>query len=159
MRRRRSPGPRIVKSERAAIRLLSSLMPHSQDMGQLVADVAAFRRRPIHLGMRDLGRTGLEPSGVTLGTDTADYIFVNSDESGWHRTLVILHELGHVVLGHVDALMQRSDAGDPVAMWRHMYKTTEEQQAERIARLLLLQAMSRAGVDDSDVARIASIVE
>lgn len=62
--------------------------------------VAASRGRPVQLHPYPF------PDGVTSGlcvsTERADHIFYEAHTSFLHQEHIILHELGHVVLGHVE---------------------------------------------------------
>lgn len=139
------------------MRLLSALIPNPWSVEQFVANIAEYRGRPIMLAEKDLGG-GTEPSGVTIASEERDYIFVQAGETGARRDLILMHEAAHIVLGHVDELARASSGDTPVVMWRHMYLTQQERHAELVATLMLLQLMSRSNIDDTDIARIASVL-
>ena len=72
-------------------------IPQPFSLEALAAVVAADRGRPLHvLPLPGLdGTDGL--SGAWAATDCADYVLIDAASSGWHRDLIGLHEIGHVL--------------------------------------------------------------
>ena len=72
-------------------------IPRPFSLEAFAAAVAADRGRPLHvLPLPGLdGTDGL--SGAWAATDCADYVLIDAASSGWHRDLIGLHEIGHVL--------------------------------------------------------------
>ena len=72
-------------------------IPQPFSLEALAAAVAAGRGRPLHvLPLPGLdGTDGL--SGAWAATDRADYVLIDAASSGWHRDLIGLHEIGHLL--------------------------------------------------------------
>jgi hypothetical protein len=72
-------------------------IPRPFSLEAFAASVAAHRDRPLHvLPLPGLdGTDGL--SGAWAATDCADYVLIDAASSGWHRDLIGLHEIGHVL--------------------------------------------------------------
>ncbi|HWH01081.1 MAG TPA: hypothetical protein VNV66_17610, partial [Pilimelia sp.] len=65
-------------------------------------DLGAARGRPIHLIPWDT-TTATVPCGLWISTDRADYIVYERAAAAILREHIILHELGHLLLGHTGA--------------------------------------------------------
>lgn len=72
-------------------------IPQPFSLEALAAAVAADRGRPLHvLPLPGLdGTDGL--SGAWAATDCADYVLIDAASTGWHRDLIGLHEIGHIL--------------------------------------------------------------
>ena len=82
-------------------------IPQPFSLEAFAAAAAADRGRPLHvLPLPGLdGTDGL--SGAWAATDCADYVLIDAASSGWHRNLIGLHEIGHV--------LGAGQASDPLA--------------------------------------------
>lgn len=131
---------------------LRDLTPDPWDPDLFAQRLAEERGRSIHLIPTDLGGEEL-PSGVTLGTTKADYVFYDENAWGIRQITVIMHELSHLALGHVDETREEGSdaprwltAGDsPVGAirLRHDYRTADEHDAELLATLLVADLRQR----------------
>jgi hypothetical protein len=125
-------------------------VPQPFSLEALAATVAADRGRPLHiLPLPGLdGTDGL--SGAWAATDCADYILIDAAASSWHRDLIGLHEIGHV-LGDArafgtspGALARKLRHGLRTAAFRQIpgrgaCSTGGEQEAELTAWLILAE--------------------
>lgn len=92
------------------------------------------------------------PCGLWLGTVTEDMLFIESGTTPFHREQIILHELAHMLCGHVgppatshayaaQSLAPEIDAATVEMMLaRTSYTTKQEQEAETLATLISSQA-------------------
>lgn len=123
-------------------------IPRPFSLEVFAAAVAAHRNRALRIlplpGLQ--GADGL--SGAWVATDSADYVFVDADASPWHRDLIGLHEISHVLCGHGAAGSRfRELAGDLVpslgdvtvqrVLGRHGGCSRDEQEAELMACFIL----------------------
>lgn len=65
------------------------------------ANLAELRGRPIVLIPWDTRQIN-QPTGLWIGTAKADYIVFDALTTAIHRAHIVLHELGHLLLGHHD---------------------------------------------------------
>ncbi|WP_372410178.1 toxin [Streptomyces luteireticuli] len=88
------------------------------------------------------------PCGIWLATNEADFIVVEANTSRLHRDHIIAHELAHMLCGHRDSTgLDPTGFGyllpnlDPQRvreiLGRTSYSSTEEQEAETVASLIL----------------------
>ncbi|MBP2476723.1 hypothetical protein JOF53_005595 [Crossiella equi] len=127
--------------------LVSTLdIPEPFDVRSLVASLAAERGRPIEL--IPLAARPSTPCGVLAATDRADYLFYTSDTSPLHQEHILLHELGHLLCGHVgtgdlsETVSQVLMPNLPVELVRRVlgrttYAQEQEQEAELVASLIM----------------------
>jgi hypothetical protein len=123
-------------------------IPRPFSLDFFAAAVAAHRKR----ALRILPLPGLEDadglSGAWVATDTADYVLIDADASPWHRDLIGLHEISHVLCGHgASGSRLREFAGTLVpslgdvtvqrVLGRHGGSGRDEQEAELMACLIL----------------------
>jgi hypothetical protein len=123
-------------------------IPRPFSLDVFAAAVAAHRNRALRIlplpGLA--GTDGL--SGAWVATDTADYVLIDADASPWHRDLIGLHEISHVLCGHGAAGSRfRELAGTLVpslgdvtvqrVLGRHDGSSRDEQEAELMACLIL----------------------
>ncbi|WP_157531380.1 hypothetical protein [Kitasatospora sp. Root107] len=116
------------------------------DPEELVAALAERRGRPIEL--IQLPVRGRTPCGLLVTTDRADYIGYPSATTALHQQHILLHELGHLLSGHVGTgelsagaaqalLPNLSDELVHRVLGRTVYTELEEQEAELFASLAL----------------------
>lgn len=90
-------------------------------------------------------------SGAWIATDTADLVLIDADASPWHRNLIGLHEISHILCDHADGVPSLQVlAGDLLPalsnvavrriLGRHGYSCEDEQQAEFMACHILERA-------------------
>lgn len=147
------------------------------------ADLALVRDRVVervgHLVITAPMSMGGAASGMTLTTDDAHIVLYETDTSAWHQRHIVMHEYGHLLMGHEKEAATTEAA---VALWaptldagtvmRHMgiapdyaryqaYARSAELEAEIIATLLM-ERTSPTLVDeaplDGEAARIAAQV-
>jgi hypothetical protein len=105
-------------------------LPHPWNAEEFVLGIARGRRRHIELMPTDLDGS---MCGLWVATDQADYIAYARHTSGLHRDQIILHELGHIIIGHPGtSLDPRRPAG--------RYAAGHEREAELFATLILRRA-------------------
>lgn len=127
--------------------LASIDIPDPFDIQVLCDRIAAQRGRPLHLHSVP-GVSGTDaPCGVWIATEKADHIFHEAATSPLHQDHIILHEIGHMLLGHRSILdgVQADGGGlfpdiDPATvvslLTRASYGTEDERDAERLAGLI-----------------------
>lgn len=115
--------------------------------------LAAQRGRPIVLLPLPVPTSPELPTGMWYASPTTDYIMFDSQTSAYHREQIILHEAAHILWGHHgpeledNAIMYR----DPTGLPRARYSTQQEQEAETLASMLLLNGRrGRANGGTSD---------
>ncbi|MFG2291205.1 hypothetical protein ACGFOU_34655 [Streptomyces sp. NPDC048595] len=110
-------------------RLIKELaLPAATDLRGMCDLVAARVERPVHLVPMSLGGV---VSGMTAVTDDGYWIFYELQTSPWHQAHIVLHELGHLLLGHAqdpvvteDALKVWTPSVDVTTALRRMGLTT-----------------------------------
>ena len=126
---------------RCAATVGSMRMPSPFTVAALVETVSEQRGRPLHVQAHD---HELGPCGVWLALPDADFIFYTATTSAVHREHIVLHELGHVLSGHIssetpdEALLRRlMPRVDPAVvrfvLARTTYSAAEELEAEVMA--------------------------
>ncbi|MFD5134002.1 hypothetical protein [Streptomyces olindensis] len=127
--------------------LASIDIPDPFDVHVFCDRIAAQRGRPLHLHSVP-GISGMDaPCGVWIATEKADHIFHEAATSPLHQDHIILHEIGHMLLGHRSILdgVQTEGGGlfpdiDPATvvslLTRTSYGTEDERDAERLAGLI-----------------------
>lgn len=136
---------------RRCVALVAALdLPADCDTDAVLAAVSRQRDKSIVLHpMPGLSQPG-SPCGVWLDTPDADHVFYETQTSGLHQSMIVLHELGHVISNHpaqegdFTYLTTRLLPGlDPSMVSRVLTRggyaagTPEEDQAETIGTLLL----------------------
>ena len=134
--------------DRCVQRLRGLEIPRPFHLDVFAASVAERRRR----ALRILPLPGLDGSdglsGAWVATDTADYVLIDADASPWHRNMIGLHEIGHVLCGHEredgglgelaeDLLPCLSNVTIRRILGRHGCSSSDEQEAELMACLIL----------------------
>lgn len=87
---------RLRKKCTALIRSLD--LPDPFDIEVLCTRIGDSRGRPLQLAPLAFPAEG--PCGLLVSTAAADYIFYEANTGPTHRTHVIAHELGHLLLDH-----------------------------------------------------------
>lgn len=115
------------------------------NVNELCDRLAAQRGKPIRLEAFPIPAPG--PFGLWLSTADEDVIIYQQETSRLHQTLIILHEVGHMVAGHKsdeqdeDVLRLLYPSIDPnvVRRWlrRTDYHSGDEAEAEKIATIIL----------------------
>lgn len=100
-------------------------------------------------------RMGASVSGLTAATEDEYWVFYEAETSPWHQTHIVLHELGHLLLGHAleaavteDALRLWAPSVDAVTAMRrmglrpgaarhHCYDDLAERETEVLGTLLM----------------------
>jgi hypothetical protein len=137
--------------KRCVERLRGIDIPRPFGIDTFAATVAEHRGRPLSV----LPLPGLDGSdslsGAWVATDAADYVLIDSDASPWHRNLIGLHEIGHVLCDHrtddsglrelaAEMLPSLSDVTIRRILGRHGDTSDDEQEAELMACLILERA-------------------
>jgi len=135
-------------------------LPDPFDAGSFIAELAAGRGRPIELMQVSVPASG--PCGLLMSTERADYILYPANTTALHRRHILLHEVGHLLCGHVgadggaDGIALDAAAGKTLmpnlspelvrrVLGRTSYSAVEEQEAELLASLLA-QRVARTSV-------------
>ncbi len=117
------------------------------DVTTLCQRVGERQGKPIRLVPHPMRVPG--PFGAWIATKRADYILYQKETTKAHQDHIILHELGHLLAGHIsdkqddDLVRQLSPPGgltpDMVrrALRRTSYDTVEEREAETVATIIL----------------------
>jgi hypothetical protein len=131
---------------RQSAKLIKDLdLPSPFDLEEFCRSLGRQRGRPLTLMEIDL--PSALPCGMVAALDDRDIIFITAGLTGPHRDVVGLHEIGHLIAGHLTDPLADPDAGrfvythlDPRLVrsinGRSNYSTPEEQQAELIATML-----------------------
>ncbi|UQX03467.1 hypothetical protein [Streptomyces sp. RerS4] len=76
-------------------------IPHPFDLSAFCEGLAAQRGRPLVLLPLDGPPQPDLPCGIWIGLDSADLVFYEQSASDLLRIQIILHEISHMLLGHV----------------------------------------------------------
>ncbi|CAM5572744.1 Regulator component OS=Streptomyces aurantiogriseus OX=66870 GN=GCM10010251_59670 PE=4 SV=1 [Streptomyces aurantiogriseus] len=145
--RRQQPGDGRQERPDIGDALASIDIPDPFDVQVFCDRIAAQRGRPLHLHSVP-GISGTDaPCGVWIATEKADHVFHEAATSPLHQEHIILHELGHMLLGHRSILDGVPTGGgglfpdiDPATvvslLTRASYGTEDERDAERLAGLI-----------------------
>ena len=145
------PGSR---TNRAAWRAVSRLIPANGDVDEFVAAVSEERSRRI--AVLGCALPGEGPSGLWVQTSDVDYILHADTVTAEHRETVICHEVAHMVLGHeareglVDTTAFAPSVSPSVAarfLTREGYPDKIESDAEALGTLLAAELVARATTD------------
>ena len=149
--RREQPGNRRQGHPDFEDLLASIDIPEPFDVQVFCEQIATQRGRALHLHSVP-GISGTDaPCGVWIATEKADHIFHEAATSPMHRDHIILHEIGHMLLGHTSIIdgVQSEGRGlfadiDPATvvsfLTRASYGTEDEREAERFAGLIASKA-------------------
>jgi len=121
-------------------------IPVPFNLATFVSTVAARRGRRIRLIATPLGGVVF---GAWVACDVDDFIFYERNTTPFHQQQIVLHELGHILYGHV-GLPVDADALAPYlpaeviaqvrALRRDRYDDLEEYEAEVFAWVVLERA-------------------
>lgn len=153
---------------RRCMAIIRSLdIPDPWDLTEFLARLAYRRGRALLL-MPPIVHSPGAPCGMCVSAADADYIFVVEGTSRLHRDHIVLHETGHLLLGHQSGL-DANELADLLmpdltpalilrVIGRIAYDTVDEQEAEYFATALLHQAARRhaARTVDPDVAHVVA---
>jgi hypothetical protein len=81
-------------------RLRGITVPQPFSLTAFAAEVARHRGRRLHILDLPGEASGSPISGVWLATSRADLINIEPAASPFHRRLICLHEIGHMLCGH-----------------------------------------------------------
>ncbi|MEV0369061.1 hypothetical protein AB0I10_04435 [Streptomyces sp. NPDC050636] len=127
-------------------------LPASIDLRGMCDIVATRVERPVHMVPMSLGGV---VSGMTAATDYGYWVFFELKTSPWHQAHIVLHELGHLLLGHgqdpaitEDALKMWTPSVDAATAMRRMgltmgfarhhgYDNLAERETEVLGTLLM----------------------
>ena len=143
-RSRLAAAQREVDDALTRLRHQGVTIPSPWNARALCDDLAALRRRPIHLVPGS--RFGWWFDHLWIAGDRADHIVWADRSSPVHQRHGILHELGHLVLGHTGLAVE---PGSDLAALRPRlgYDTRDEVEAECFATTAGLIAETRPGQD------------
>ncbi|RJO79953.1 hypothetical protein D5S18_01465 [Nocardia panacis] len=139
-------------------------IPHPWRLSDYVERVAAHRGRPITLHPVDAGLLAGDGcgtgSGLWIARRDADLIVYGADTTQWHAEHIVVHELGHMLLGHgaepepsapavpeqtlaavAELLPSISLESIAQVLGRTDYGTARERDAESFADLVMLRAL------------------
>jgi hypothetical protein len=118
-------------------------IPTPFDLTVWCEQLGRARNRPIHQLVMDLSGGGV--CGLVVSTDHAEIVIVEGRTSVWHQRHIVLHELGHLLLGHERVVAESTLTTllphlDPEVVHRVLarttYSETEEREAEMVATLI-----------------------
>ncbi|MEU1309548.1 hypothetical protein ABZ419_11725 [Streptomyces cinnamoneus] len=148
---------RVGRIRRRCKQLIHELaLPASTDLRGMCDAVARHVDRPIHLVPMSLDGV---VSGMTATTDDAFWIVYEQKTSPWHQVHIVLHEIGHLLLGHdqdpavtEDALKVWTPSVDVATAMRrmgltmglarhHCYDNLTERETEILGTLLMAKVV------------------
>jgi len=123
-------------------------IPEPFELGTFLGNIATLRGRRIYV-RPFTARHGL--CGAWIRTRHADYIYHDQHTTYLHRTHIVLHEVGHMLLGHEFSRMTESELAGPLApkVSAHLIRSTpghagygsaQEREAETLASIILERA-------------------
>ncbi|GHF29125.1 hypothetical protein GCM10010218_07850 [Streptomyces mashuensis] len=165
---------RVGRIRRRCKQLIHELaLPAATDLPGLCRVVAARVGRPIHLVPMSLDGV---VSGMTATTDDAYWVVYEQKTSPWHQVHIVLHEIGHLLLGHdqdpavtEDALKVWTPSVDVATAMRrlgltmglarhHCYDNLTERETEILGTLLMEKVVpSPPGEDEPLEGRAAEL--
>jgi hypothetical protein len=130
-------------------RLVQGLeLPDPFDIHELCRRIGEQQGRALHTVALPLPP---DKCGLWVRTKDFDVIFYQSDTSPMHQELIIGHEIGHLLAGHVSTAVLDADAAqlllpdlDPALVHSVLGRTTYSQQQEREAELTGTLLVGRA---------------
>ncbi|MEU9131656.1 ParH-like protein [Kitasatospora sp. NPDC048540] len=128
-------------------------LPEPFELPALAETLSDRLGRPVEFLPLPAGAAGT--CGMLVSTARADYIGYPTDTTLLHQQHIVLHEVGHLLCGHhgpaadgtaVGALVPHL-SGELVrrVLGRSLYDSTQEQEAELFASLVLHRAAARGG--------------
>lgn len=156
-------------------RLQGMMVPQPFNLKTFVAEVSRHRGRQLVLAeLPEQHRGSL--TGMWMALEPGDVVFVEPAASPYHRSVIALHEIGHILWGHnadadlADYLaeticpdLSASTIRKLLVRARHRYSSEEEQEAELTAALIM--ARSETGPppglyrQDSSLLRLAEALK
>lgn len=124
---------------RCEARLRDLALPNPFDIEQFVAAVAGRRGRPILLFPHTLVGG---PTRICVRGDGIDMIYYRGDAPSGLRTLIILHELAHILCDHASVSLAGETAPthlplpSPHGLRRTVFASDDEREAELMASLI-----------------------
>jgi hypothetical protein len=139
-------------------------IPRPFEIAALCDAVAHRRGRPMHIH-RVERLPG--PCGWWLEAEDADHVYVEAGTSPLHQTLIILHELSHMLLEHrsdaaIDAMFPLTGRAAGHFLARSDFEPREEHEAELLASMILADAGWEARAEPSAAdapAEVAAILD
>ncbi|GAA2046360.1 hypothetical protein GCM10009839_58340 [Catenulispora yoronensis] len=136
-------------------------LPVPFDLDEFCRRIGAERSRPLVV----LPWESAMPAGITgtcMPYGDRDVIYHQPWATGLHRTQIVLHEIAHLVCGHVahDTLSSQFEMVQPGIHARMFarhdnYGDEQEREAEMLASLMMEHAVTHAArTDDALVARL-----
>jgi hypothetical protein len=129
-----------------------------RSVAQLCERVASIRAR--HLELLPFGLRGSAIHGVLVVTEDADFIVYDQDTPVYHQQHIQLHEIGHLLYGHLDEadglrgeqlpaqFSQLARLGAVKVLQRSDYDDHMERQAETLASTLGAALRVQSDLDD-----------
>lgn len=135
-------------------------IPDPFDLQAFCDAIATHRNRPIQLPPFH-GDEPDAPSGLWVQGDDTDYIYFERDTTRLHQQHIVLHELGHILAGHLadpaaSASYRESYLPnlDPEMLKRILgrtnYSAEQEQEAEWFARDVGRRVNAQSGATSAD---------
>ncbi|MFI9510899.1 hypothetical protein [Nocardia sp. NPDC052566] len=144
LRRRRDPVTAHVRRVAAPL-----AVPQPWQLDEFLAQVAAVVGKRIRL--HPLPVTEGLPCGLVIERAEDIVIAYDATSSGYHADHIVLHEIGHLLLGHAGAdhtdratLENLFPSVDPATVLRVLARTDYDELAERQAELFASLIMSTA---------------
>lgn len=84
-------------------------IPHPFDLGSFSEGIAEQRGRPLLLLPLEGPPDPELPCGMWIGLDEADLVFYDASAADFLKVHIVLHEIAHMLLGHVAPELQAAD--------------------------------------------------
>ncbi len=133
---------RSTLRRRCEARLRTLPLPEVCDLDSLIDMVERLRGRLVEVcPVQDLGG----PLGAWTALSTIDVIMYVEQTSQFHQEHTILHEVAHILCEHRPDALFPDMHPDTVRMslWRTIYDSEQEREAEILASLLMERSISR----------------
>ncbi|MFJ4795965.1 hypothetical protein [Kitasatospora purpeofusca] len=139
--------PAVRKLRRRCAAVLDELrLPQPFSLDTLCPHIAGLRGRPLHLHPLPAQAASAGACGLWLATATDDHVFVEQRTVRLHQEHIVLHEIGHMLLGHqglsLSGRLPETLLPDlSPRLVRHLlaradYSTEQEQEAEMLASMI-----------------------
>ncbi|ADG98901.1 conserved hypothetical protein [Segniliparus rotundus DSM 44985] len=164
-RARAESGARSEKEVRALIERLD--IPEPWDRARFVENVARVRGRAITLMPVPAAILADNPCGLWLVREHDDIVLFEEGTSEYHADQIIMHELGHMILGHdkgagdeglarmAQPLLPHLDpATVRAALGRTAYGEPREKEAELFASLMMARPKEVKSESAPDFSRV-----
>lgn len=134
--------------------LLHISIPTPFSIEKLCRNVADHRGRPLIVEpMRGVTRQATDVCGIWVELENTDCIFYEAATTPLHRDHIVLHEIGHMLLGHTDKEIDVKPAADfsdiftgispdmvRKVLGRANFSTPQEREAEELANRIASMA-------------------